>query len=110
MAGPLLSCQACRGRDSRTFHGRQIQPAGMIERQESLGLLNANHNPVRRNVGRLLARRSHTIKRPRPLFVPVGAVLLTRYSMSDGRFFPAVIITAVIGGILIYAAFLSFSG
>jgi hypothetical protein len=29
-----------------------------------------------------------------------------RYSMSDGRFFPAVIITAVICGILIYAAFL----
>jgi len=30
--------------------------------------------------------------------------------MSDGRFFPAVIITAVIGGILIYAAFLSIPG
>jgi hypothetical protein len=38
--------------------------------------------------------------------VPVGAVFLVRYSMSGGRFFPAVIITTAICGILIYAAFL----
>jgi hypothetical protein len=58
------------------------------------------------SVGTLLARRSHTIKLPRPLFVPVGAALLASCSMSDERLFATEIITAAIFAMLIYAAFL----
>jgi hypothetical protein len=54
----------------------------------------------------LLARSSHTIKLPRPLFVPAGAAFLARCSMSNRRLFPAEIITAAIFAMLIYAAFL----
>jgi hypothetical protein len=54
----------------------------------------------------VLARRSHTIKLPRPLFVPAGAAFLARCSMSNGHLFSAEIITAAIFAMLIYAAFL----
>jgi hypothetical protein len=77
----------------------------MIERQSSQLSLNANHILVRGNGGRLLARRSHTIKLPRPLFVPVGAAFLARCSMSDGHLFATEIMTAAIFAMLIYAAF-----
>jgi hypothetical protein len=54
------------------------------------------------NVGRLLARRSHTIKLPRPTRTKVGAAFLARCSMSDGRLFSIEITTAAIFAVLIY--------
>jgi hypothetical protein len=80
--------------------------SGWLSNNRSQFSLNANHILVRGNVGILLARGSHTIKLPRPLFVLVGAAYLARCSMRDGHLFATEIMTAAIFAMLIYAAFL----